>query len=350
MKTKFTLITAVFIISIFIGGKTTLAGGVEKEKEFHQTWAVSEVQTLEVLNKYGEIKVKNDGGSQITIDVTVTVEAGNERKAGEVLSMIKVNFHKSSGTAKATTSISNNFKHKGKFSIDYEINIPSNKNLVLSNKYGNTFVNELNAKGDFNIQYGNLTANALNSPGGTKTNILLAYGNASVGTGADMNVDIKYSNMTIGEIDDLKLESKYSVVEVEEGSDIQIESKYDKFKFEEVESVTATTKYSHLRIEELAKSLKIEAGYGGIRVEEVAPDFENISITNSYGDITLGLDNTSYSVDASCEYCGISFPEDDFSGDRIKESKVQKLIGNVGSENGGTVKIKSRYGSIKLRD
>ena len=146
----------------------------------------------------------------------------------------------------------------------------------------------------------------------------------------------------------MKLESKYSDVEVEEGNDIQIESKYDKLRFEEIESLTANTKYSHIKIEELAKSLKIEAGYGSVAVSEVSADFESISVTNSYGKISLGLED-NYSVDASCEYCGISYPEDDFSGDRIKERNTKKIEGTVGS-GGGKVYIRSRYGEIDLEN
>ncbi len=344
MKRAFKLVAAIFVIGILATGTTAFAE--EKTKEYHETWAASSVQTLEITNKFGEIKVVNEGGSEITIDVVVTVEARSEKKADDLLDKIEVEFRKSGSTVKAVTSIANNFKSQSEFSIDYVVNIPSDKNLKIANKYGNTIVNSVTGNGYFNIQYGNFSANELL---GEEIKISLAYGNADIVSGRNIEAQVKYSPISFGEIKNLKLESKYSDITIEEGKVIKVDSKYDKLSFEEVESVTANTKYSHLRIEELAKSLKIETGYGSIKVRQVAPDFEFISITNSYGQISLGLDEASYSVDASCNYCVISYPEDEFTGDRIKENNSRTIKGKIGTGTGGKVMVRSRYGDIKLR-
>lgn len=343
MKRVFKLVAAIFVIGVLTAGTTAFAE--EKTKEYHETWAASSVQSLEITNKFGEIKVVNKGGTEVTIDVIVTVEARDEKRADDLLDKIDVEFRKSGSIVKAATTIANNFKSQRKFSIDYVVNIPSDKNLKIANKYGNTIVNVLTGDGDFNIQYGNFSANELN---GEKIRIALAYGNADIASGGDIQAQVKYSPISFGEIKNLQIESKYSNITIEEGKDIKVESKYDKLSFEEVESVMASTKYSHLRIDELAKSLKIETGYGSVKVEQVAPDFEFISITNSYGQISLGLDEASYSVDASCNYCGISYPEDEFTGDRIKENNSRTIKGKIGTGMGGKVMVHSRYGDIKL--
>lgn len=348
MKQTFKTIAAIFVIGILSAGTTAIAE--EKTKEFHETWAANDVKSLEITNKFGEVKVINEGGNEIIIDVVITVEARDERKANDLLNKIEVEFKKTGNVVKAVTSIENNFKSQKKFSIDYVVNIPSDKNLKISNKYGNTIINSLKANGNFNIQYGNFNANELKAANGGSMKILLAYGNTDIGSATNLDVIIKYSNMTLGEIKGLKLESKYSVVDIEEGGSIQMESKYDKFNFEDVESVTATTKYSNLKIAKLAKSLKIESGYGGVQVGEIASDFEFIEITNSYGQISLGLGNANYSVDASCHYCGISYPEDEFTGDRTKEDNTRFIKGKIGENSGGRVYVRSRYGEIKLKN
>jgi len=170
----------------------------------------------------------------------------------------------------------------------------------------------------------------------------------NIETAGNIKIDISYSNISLGTINDLQLESKYSTVEFDKARIVNIQSKYDKFNFGRVKSVTANTKYSNLKIDYLAANLKIETGYGGIRVNEIASDFESISITNSYGQISLGLNNASYTVDANCEYCGISYPQERFKGNRMKENNRYELNGKVGSAGGGTIMIRSRYGEIKL--
>ncbi len=346
MKTKFKKMTLLFVLGVFALGMK--ANAEEKTKEYHEAWTVNSVQTMEISNKFGEIKINNFGSDSVTIDVVITIEAPNEGRANELLGLINVDFGKSGSTVKAETEINNNFKSRQKFSIDYTVNIPSDKNLNISNKYGNTYVNTLNANGNFNIQYGSFTASELKAPANGNMDILLAYGKAEIGSANDLKVVVKYSKMNFGEVKNINLESKYSVVNIEEAGNIQAESKYDTFDFEDVQSVTANTKYSHFKIEELKKGLKINSGYGGISVEEIAPDFESITIENSYGQIKLGLNDRGYNLDASCDYCGISYPEDEFVGDKIKDNQTRTVKGKVGNGNGGNVYIRSRYGEIKL--
>ena len=345
MKT-FKLFAALLVMSLLTSGWVKAE---EKVKEYHESWAVSEVSTLEISNKFGEIKINNDGGSEVTIDVKITVEGANEKKTDELLNLIEVKFSKSGSTVSAETNIDSDFKSQKRFSIDYVVNIPSDKNLVIENKYGNTIVNKLTGNGDFEIKYGNFTASELLTPAGGNLSVELAYGNATIGKATDINVDVSYSPMTIDELNSLNMESKYSSLEVEEAGKMVIDSKYDKFNLGKVESLEATFKYSNMKIERLSKNLKIESGYGGVKVEEVVAGFESINITNSYGQIALGLGDASYSIDASCEYCGIDYPEEEFSGDRIKENNSRTIKGKVGTGDGGKVYIKSRYGEIKLR-
>jgi hypothetical protein len=348
MKTTFKF-AAILVFMLAIGaGNTVIA--IEKTKTYNKTWSVSEIETLEVSNKFGEVLFKNEGGSQITIDVKVTVEASNENKASSLLDKIDVEFSKSGKTAKAETTIENNFNSNRDFSIDYVINIPSDKNLVVSNKYGNTVLDKLNANGDFNIQYGNINANELMAPDNGKMKVLLAYGNGSIDKTQDLDLKINYSGISLGTTRDLMLDSKYSNVDFDMSRMVQIESKYDKFNFGKVKAINANTKYTNIKIAYLGSSLKIENGYGAIKVAEVDAGFESISITNAYGQISLGLKSENYSVDASCQYCGISYPQESFKGNRIKENTTYEIDGKVGTGEGGKVYIRSRYGEIKLND
>ena len=343
MKTTFK-ITALLILVIVLGaGRTTLA--VEKTKKYRESWPASGVETLDISNKFGEVKFRNDGGTEITIDVLVTVEASSDSKANDLLNMIDVKFSKSGNVVKAVTSIENNFRSQRSFSIDYTVNVPSDKNLRVSNKYGNVVVNRLTGTGEFDVQYGNITAVSLK---GASTRLKLAYGKGNINETGNLETDISYSNITFGETGDLRLNSKYSTVDLDKAKNIQTDSKYDKLNFGEITSLKADTKYSQVRITSLAKSLLITSGYGGVRVDKIAPDFESVDITNSYGQISLGLGGTGYTVDARCDYCGVSYPQDRFKGNRMKENTSFQLQGKIGNAGGGNVLVKSRYGEIKL--
>lgn len=342
MKTTFKLAPIIVLMVIIMAGKSVSA--IEKTKKFNESWPASGIENLQISNKFGEVKFKNDNNTNITINVVVTVESSSENKADDLLEKIQVKFEKSGTTVKAETIFESNFKGNNRFSIDYVINVPCEKNLDVTNKYGNVVVNQLMGNGKFDIQYGNITAVGLN---GTDTKMFLAYGKGKIDQSGNIAMEIKYSNVTMGQTGNMKLNTKYSTLDVEKAKLVQAESGYDKFNFGEVISLNADSKYSHVLIGRLQKNLRIGTGYGGIKVENIDPGFESININNSYGQVSLGLSSVNYHIDAKCQYCGISYPTDRFKGNRIKENTSFEINGKVGT-GGGTVKIESRYGEIKL--
>lgn len=345
MKPKVKYIAVLFFLVAMVCEANAVA---QKTKEYHEKWPVNSVQTLDISNRFGNVNVTHKGGSDVTVDVVVTVESSNERRAADLLEQITVSFSKTGSRVYAETHLSRGFRTNLQFSIDYEVNIPPDKNLNITNKYGNTFVNELKANGSFDIQYGNFNANLLNAPSDGKLELNLAYGKGGIENAGNMTVTVQYSTLNFGSFNDLNLNSKYNVINLDKANSVVADSKYDTFNFGKVGSLSAGTKYTQIRIDELSESLKIDAGYGGIKVGKVDSGFESISITNSYGQISLGLGNASYSLDASCNYCGISYPESSFTGDRISENQFRKVKGKVGNGSGGTVFVESRYGQIRL--
>ena len=346
MKKRFNLIAnAVFLLII----TTSFTGfSIEKSKKYHESWGFNDVQTLDINNRYGEVKVISKGGNRITIDVVITVEATNEKRADDLLERIEVHFSKTGKTVFAKTEIKPNFKSGQRFSINYEINVPPDKNLNITNKYGNTFINELNASGKFDIQYGNFLANTLNTISGASVTLDIAYGRSNVEVAKNLQINSRYSTVSVTQMNDLDMTSKYSTINIVDANALSIESKYDKFSVEKINSAVVNNKYTHLRINELLSELNIDTGYGGGRVDKVADDFKSVSINNSYGQISLGLGENNYSLDAGCEYCGISFPEKKFRGEKLIEKQTQRAQGKVGNNPGGKIYIRSRYGEIKL--
>lgn len=345
MKTMLKITSLLILIILLGSGKTTLA--VEKTKKYSESWAAPGIENVRISNKFGEVKFKNEDRANVTIDVLVTVEAPTESKANNLLDMINVTISKSGNTVNAETTIASNFKSNSRFRIDYVVNLPSDKNLSVSNKYGNVVVNQLTGTGEFDIQYGNITAVSLK---GVTTSLKLAYGKGNINETGNLETDVSYSNISFGETGNLRINSKYSVVDLSNAKVINAESRYDKFNFGEVVSLTADSKYSQVRIAKLMKSLQIGSGYGGIKVDRIDPGFETINVNNSYGNISLGLGGLSYSVDAECSYCGISYPQDQFKGNRMKENTSIRIQGKIGTAAGGKVVVKSRYGEIKLGD
>jgi hypothetical protein len=322
----------------------------EYSKAVHQGYSKSLITALNVSNKFGTIEINDFGGDSVTVDVTITVETNSEGRAQQLMNLIDINISRSGGLLNAQTEINNDFKSKQNFSIDYKINIPKDRALTVRNKFGNVAVQALDAPGNFEISYGNLTAGTLNSPA-NGVHLELAYGKADIESSNKMTGEIKYSKLFLGQAGDLTLESAYSGINVDELQSLDLESKYDGVKLGRVGKVDAESKYTNYKLEELTGQLDIETAYGSVSIAKVSPDFKSINVINTYGGVSLGMDGLSYLIDAECDYCDVKYPADKFQGNRIKENASLKVQGNIGSPNGSQkVVIRSRYGGIKLNN
>lgn len=345
MKSKFKLTFALLILSTLLVG----AAGAEYNKNIRKAWAKNSVTALTVTNKFGEVKINDLGGDSISIKVVITVENQSGSKAKDLMDMIQVRFSKSGGMVSAETIIEDNFKSRQSFTIDYLINIPKDRDLDITNRYGNVIINDLEAKGTFNVSYGNLTAGKLKAPSGNPISMVVSYGRADIETINSAKMEFKYSKLYAGEIDQLVLDMKYSTLNLHKTKNLTLDSKYDGINIDEIDQFKAISKYTNYEIGVLNGNFDLDTGYGSVRIDEVNAKFENIKIVNSYGGINIGLNDLNYRLKAECSYCDVNYPSNRYKGNRIKDNQRFSLEGNVGS-GGGSVSIDSRYGGVKLTD
>lgn len=345
MNTKFNLTIALLVISTMIAS----AVGAEFTKQIRNGWTKSSVTELKVTNKFGEVKINDLGGDSVTIKVVIKVDNKSEGRANDLLNKIQINIQKTGGLVTAETTIKEDFRNNETFTIDYLINIPKDKDLNITNKYGNIIINELNAKGYFQVNYGSFTAGKINAPSGSPVKIIIGYGQADMGKINDADMEFKYSKLVADEINHLVLDSKYSTITLHKTVSLTLDSQYDGINIDEIDNLKSISKYTNYKVGLLTGSFDIDTRYGSVRISKVGLKFENIKIINSYGGINIGLNNLNYKLKADCNYCEVNYPEDRFKGNKINDNQRFSLDGNVGS-GGGSVSITSKYGGVKLME
>lgn len=343
MKSKFSLIIALlFLSTLFVN-----AAGAEFSKQYRKGWLKSGVSSLLISNRFGEVKVNDAGGDSVTIKVMITIDNASESKAKQLMSKIHINLQKNGSQVTGETQIDEDFRNNNSFSIDYLINIPKDRDLNITNKYGNVAVNELDAKGYFDVSYGSMTAGKMKAPVGNPIRLIVSYGKATLETVNNAAMEFKYSKLYADEINQLVLDLKYSTLNLGKTSSLTLDSKYDGINIDEIGKLKSVSKYTNYKIGTLTESLDLDTGYGSVKINKVGPKFDRILILNSYGGISIGLTGLSYKLKAECDYCDVNYPEDRYKGNKIRESHTFSLDGSVGT-GGGTVSIESRYGGIKL--
>jgi hypothetical protein len=349
--------TLLFITLCFIS--FTLSAQ-EVKKEFHKEFTAGANTTLEISNRYGDVVIQSWDKDQVVIDVLVTVELPNKEKAEKLLSYIDVQFSDNGNNISAKTVIDDKFNFSGwggeskRFSIDYTIKMPAVTALTLSNKYGNTDLDELNGLVSLDIKYGNLTAGKLTRGNGKPLNRLnLSYGKASITDAGWLDLYARYAgNINIERCQALLLDSKYSKLNMGDISSIVGESKYDNLKIDNINNLVLDNGYTETNIGILTKKLNYSGSYGSFSIDEVKEGFEEIDIETHYMGVRLGInESASYNLEARVSYGGLKFNEDNFRNQkRIIQNNSTELSGIVGKEESPSAKvnIQASYGSVKL--
>ncbi len=336
------------------------ASATEVKKEYHREKTPTDNTTLTVINKFGAVVTETWDQNNIVIDVTVKVEHSSEERARRLLEMITVKFTEEGEDLTAETIFSDSFSStnwKGSnnnFSINYNIKMPAWISLDISNKYGNTVVDEVAGLVRLNSKYGDLTVHKL-SRGNLKpmNTLIVAYGKATVDELGWAEINARYCGMfSVERAVALLIDSKYSKVSVDEVSSLVADSKYDGYSIDAANNIVVMGGYTDLKFGRVNKKLEVETKYGNLSVEKIPADFESVTVKAGYCGVRLGIDPSAcYMLDASSSYGSIRIDDARFSPERrIAGNTSTELAGKVGScsDPSATVKINTSYGSVRL--
>ncbi len=336
------------------------ASGQPATREFHKEYTAGPNTTLDINNRYGDVKVITGNMDKITIDVKVTVELPNRERAEKLLSYINVDFSENGSTVSAKTTIEDKFNFSGwggesrRFSIDYTIKMPEKINFTLVNRYGNTELAPVQGLVKCDIKYGNFTAEELLRTDEKPLNyISIAYGKATIQSAGWLDIFARYcGNFEIDRSQALLLDSKYSKFRIGETSSIVGESKYDNLRIEKVNNLVLDAGYSDVNVGTLTKKLKFDGGYGAFSVDQIPAGFESIETDTKYIGVKLGIEpDASYRLDAKLSYGDLKFDEDNFQNQkRIVQNNSNETSGVVGKESSPSAKVSvsASYGTVKL--
>lgn len=351
---NFLIFLILFTITVNVNAtKEEFSKNIEKEYD------ANIFKSLEIINKYGEIRILDWDKPLIHIDVKITVQHDDQAKADKLLNMINIEFSEQGDQLKAVTQIDNKFgtsrgwfdsSEDKDFRIDYQVTLPKNLAVKLENKYGNIFINELTGPVEINLKYGDLNINNLGRGDEKPFNqITLAYGKANIEECNWLNFTLSYSKASFQTCRTLIVISKYSKLKIDKVSTIAGESAYDGYSIQNMDNFVITGKYSDYDINQVSKKISTETKYTKLQVAQIPSSFESINVDNDYGKISLGIDPAAcYELNANVRYAKINYP-DNGRVSHISQGNETKVTGYVGNEKcDSKVTINSSYGGVNL--
>ena len=347
------------------------AGGPTQEftRNINREFSTTADGMTALYNKYGSVNVKTWANNSVKIDITIVVNAGNQRDADKVFDRIKVNFANAAGYVKAETMIeqrsgmvvtNNNCDYK----INYEVSMPAGNQLDLKNKYGNSYVAPLNGKLTAEIKYGDLRTEAVNND----ADLNLGYGKVFIAKANNVYGQLSYGELTITEAHEIQLDTKYSELKGDHIKTLRLTSKYDDFELGDVDEIRLQTKYGNLRVRSaraayvtaqytdvrLARVAEIadaDLSYGSLKIENIGKNFSNVNVVGKYTDVQLYVERgAAYRFDLEGQYTDIKTPAGANIRHQSKSGNYEKMEGSTGDANAkGLVKTKLSYGGLALK-
>lgn len=341
----------VLILFFLINGASAQLEKVEKK--IQKTHSTDQKFVVEINNKFGDISLTHWDKNEVSVEVIITAEASSKEKAEDILNKISVDIQESDGHVTYTTKIDDNIhsNSKKKFDIHYIVHHPVYQTFILTNKYGNITMEELNGKLNVNLKYGNLKAKTLGFDDSKPlSEISVEYGNLDIDNCTWLKVIADYSNIDIDQSTALILVTKYTNADIAVNHALVADASYGNYKIGTIKSLILDGKYMNIEVGLLEKQLDLTVSYSAFKSATVSSEISKIQIVSKYTDVKIPVPgNVCYSINASTEYGDIDIsPKANIN--RVKGNTKETFSGVVnGSANPSCeVSINTQYGGVDL--
>ena len=335
-----------FLWAMMLGTTVASAQNLTDSRSVSKRFNASRETTLEVVNKYGKIQVVTWEKDSVAVDVDIYLTESSTAKLKKLKEDVKIDF---TGTktyiiaktvidsergriASEIKSIGNTISGTNKkVEINYMVFVPAYMDVVLTNKFGDIYMDDLEGQVDIDLFNGVLKANRLKG----NSSISLSFANGMIKSLGSSTMKLSYSDLVLNEAGQLDLDSKSSKLNVDSVNVVKINSRRDKLYFKKVEYLYGKSNFSTVWVYDFLRESDVYMKYGKLTIEHIMPGFSKVFVESDYTDITLMFDlQASFGFDILHHRKSVlrlpeskSLDEESFDGDDL-----YKTVGRVGSE------------------
>jgi hypothetical protein len=342
-------ITIIPLLALLFYNASLAGKPAEFTREIKKEFSVNPDAKLVLENKYGDIRISNTPENKVSVTVQITVDARDLESAVKTFEKVKINFSGTPDLVEARTVLEGNLNVRGRFSIDYIVSMPVTMSLDADNRFGDLVAGEIGGKAKISIGYGNLEVTRLSN---SDNLIEVKFGQSDIDWIKGAVMILKYSEFNGDYAGSLNLNSSYSTFSA--GKVIALDATFEggSLDLDATSVLTCRAKFSDISVGILDQKLDLVNNYGSFEVDDIPAGFTSVSVTNSYGNIELGISRTAtYNLEADMHFCNLDYPGDLANMNYVNESSHdQQLRGAIGTNPSGMVKVTSNYGNVSLED
>ena len=289
------LTTTIFLIP----GSEASAQVYAERSLYRDTYSSTGIKTLDVINKYGNIKVSNWNKDSICISTETYLSSSTQKKLTKLKSIVRINYKKEGSVITAQTLFGDNkaafIKEIQEFTrditpgmdkkieINYEVFLPENIRLEIYNQYGDVVLNDINNELKVILSNGSFKTGDIKKD----INLKFKFVNAMMTDVENGFIELKYSNININNAKEINLESKSSEIYADNIDILKITSSRDKIDIGNLNYIYGTSGYSTIRVSKLNREMDCYFSYGQISISNMDKEISLIDIDSERTDIKL---------------------------------------------------------------
>ena len=284
----------------------------EVTRKIDKVYSITHAHILEIKNKYGDVEVYTWEKKHAEVSITIISKASTQEKAQSRIDEVDIRERSFGQKIQLETRIDgNNLLRYGVNSgvnVNYKIFIPASNPLEIENKFGNVILEDRNGNVSVDLNYGDLTAGALNGQG---NRLHLQFGKTDIRYVQSGDIDFSFGGLRVDEAGMLYLKSNASEVTINKVESLELYANMGEIHINEAGDVAGNYTSSKFTIGKLNQSLDMEVKYATkFEVREIAPEVEKIDIHGNFSSFDLYLDpNANVNIDAKMENGELILPD-----------------------------------------
>jgi hypothetical protein len=277
-------------------------------KNITREFQITPKGTTAIHNKHGNISVSTWSERKVKIEVSIAVSAGSQKEADRVLNNINVNFLATTAYVKAETMVQGmSLEGIENYTINYQVWIPTDNNLEISNKHGNCDVGNLNGSLHAQVKYGAFKAGKINADASFRadycqsyfmsTNNLsgtVKYGTLLVDDAKNVQLDAEYNNATFRRCNEIQANTRFGTFEIGKADNVVLDTKFGSAKVLAVNSLALTSCHSRTEVRNLAGQIHASLQSGGLDIGALDKNFKRIEISAVNAVVDINCKNTDF--------------------------------------------------------
>ncbi len=359
-----TLYKKLFFLMVLVICGHSIVAQEKVSKQLNETYEMTNSGELYLENKYGDVTVTGWDRDNVSITVDITVTHKKRDNAENLLERISLNIREIEDFITVTSEISE--KSAGFFAkyfnkanpfdfdrsnvqIDYTIQLPSNAELDITNKFGDVIIGDWSGKLKANVEHGDVWINKnINN-----ADVALKYGKLRAKTVNYGNIRVKNGSVDVEESRDLRINSSGTDVKIDRVSSLEIYSSKDEITIEEVGAIHGDLRFTNMQLNNVDDQINLTMKIADFRVSKVRSPDATIVIDQESSEVSLTISDFSFRFDATLEEGLLRLPKS-FKNVETKMlnrgKRVREITATYGKGSSGEISITGIKGAILLKE